>query len=318
MNPWHSFAITLILSMVIGLFFLAAVRELLGARWARILEAMRGLIFWSVPWVILTTYAYFLQATTLVKLTRSEVIGMGEPWFTFIHQGIPLTTPYLMAGILTFLAAAGGFLVATHLDVLLAIIGLLSRERMSPEEQAALIQNLISSLLFVLAGMVMIWVDSRVFSLRWAMDISEIEMELQGVPIIVRLICWGYFLGFILLSWILHRKYRQFLDAIGGMDEDQEPPVRETSQPRTSARIEERRVVFQETPHQQTSNREEAIPQIPRQRIPSPSNREGQRIFISQEPIVEDFPVIPEQLPSDGDEEAVLPQHFDPFSTRRR
>jgi len=284
----------------------------MGARWARILEAMRGVIFWSVPWVILTIYAYLLQATTLSKLTRPEVIGMGESWFTFIHQNIPLTTPNVMAGILTFLAAAGGFLVATHLDVLLALIGLVGQgTQMSPEEKAGLIQNLISSLIFIIAGMVMLWVDARVFSLRWALDTSEIEGEIPGVSTVVRLICWGYFSGFILLSWILHRKYRQFLDAIGMEEEDEqgELPVRETPQQRARAR--ERRVVM---PRQQTFDREEENSQTPQQRISSPSNGEGQHVFIPPEP---DFPVIPEQLPSDGDEEAVLPEHFDPFRTRR-
>jgi hypothetical protein len=299
MNAWHSFAIALVLSMVGGLFFLAVVRELLGARWARILEAMRGLIFWSVPWVILTVYAYLLQATTLSKLTRSELVGIGESWFAFIHQTIPMTTPYVMAGILTFWAAAGGFLVATHLDVLLALIGLVSQgTKMSPEERAGLIQNFISSLIFIVAGIVMILVDAHVFSLRWAMDIAEIETELQGVSMIARLICWGYFLGYILLSWILHRKYRQFLDAIN-IDEDggREAPRRET-------------------PQQVTPTREEAVmPEAHRRRIPSPDNGEGQRIPVPQEPMVE-FPVIPEQLPSDGDEEVVLPEHFDPFQTR--
>jgi uncharacterized membrane protein (DUF485 family) len=301
MNAWHSFAIALVLSMVGGLFFLVVVRELLGARWARILEAMRGLIFWSVPWVILTAYAYLLQATTLGKLTRSELVGMGEPWFAFIHQTIQMTTPYVMAGILTFLAAAGGFLVATHLDMLLALIGLVSQgTKMSPEEQAGLIPNLISSLIFILAGMVMIWVDARVFSLRWALDIAELETELQGVPMIARLICWGYFLGFILLSWILHRKYRQFLDAIN-MDED-----------------EGREAPRRETPQQLPPTREETIaPEIRRRRTPSSDNGEGQRIPVPQEPMVE-FPVLPEQLPSDGNnEEAVLPEHLDPFQTRR-
>jgi hypothetical protein len=301
MNAWHSFAIALVLSMVGGLFFLVVVRELLGARWARILEAMRGLIFWSVPWVILTAYAYLLQATTLGKLTRSELVGMGEPWFAFIHQTIQMTTPYVMAGILTFLAAAGGFLVATHLDMLLALIGLVSQgTKMSPEEQAGLIPNLISSLIFILAGMVMIWVDARVFSLRWALDIAELETELQGVPMIARLICWGYFLGFILLSWILHRKYRQFLDAIN-MDED-----------------EGREAPRRETPQQLPPTREETIaPEIRRRRTPSSDDGEGQRIPVPQELMVE-FPVIPEQLPSDGNnEEAVLPEHFDPFQTRR-
>jgi hypothetical protein len=301
MNAWHSFAIALVLSMVGGLFFLVVVRELLGARWARILEAMRGLIFWSVPWVILTAYAYLLQATTLGKLTRSELVGMGEPWFAFIHQTIQMTTPYVMAGILTFLAAAGGFLVATHLDMLLALIGLVSQgTKMSPEEQAGLIPNLISSLIFILAGMVMIWVDARVFSLRWALDIAELETELQGVPMIARLICWGYFLGFILLSWILHRKYRQFLDAIN-MDED-----------------EGREAPRRETPQQLPPTREETIaPEIRRRRTPSSDDGEGQRIPVPREPMVE-FPVLPEQLPSDGNnEEAVLPEHLDPFQTRR-
>jgi uncharacterized membrane protein (DUF485 family) len=301
MNAWHSFAIALVLSMVGGLFFLVVVRELLGARWARILEAMRGLIFWSVPWVILTAYAYLLQATTLGKLTRSELVGMGEPWFAFIHQTIQMTTPYVMAGILTFLAAAGGFLVATHLDMLLALIGLVSQgTKMSPEEQAGLIPNLISSLIFILAGMVMIWVDARVFSLRWALDIAELETELQGVPMIARLICWGYFLGFILLSWILHRKYRQFLDAIN-MDED-----------------EGREAPRREMPQQLPPTHEEAVASETHQRlITSPDNGEGQRITIHREPMVE-FPVLPEQLPSDGNnEEAVLPEHLDPFQTRR-
>jgi hypothetical protein len=301
MNAWHSFAIALVLSMVGGLFFLVVVRELLGVRWARILEAMRGLIFWSVPWVTLTAYAYLLQATTLGKLTRSELVGMGEPWFAFIHQTIPMTTPYVMAGILTFLAAAGGFLVATHLDMLLALIGLVSQgTKMSPEEQAGLIPNLISSLIFILAGMVMIWVDARVFSLRWALDIAELETELQGVPMIARLICWGYFLGFILLSWILHRKYRQFLDAIN-MDED-----------------EGREAPRREMPQQLPPTHEEAVAsETHRRLITSPDNGEGQRITIHREPMVE-FPVIPEQLPSDGNnEEAVLPEHLDPFQTRR-
>jgi hypothetical protein len=301
MNAWHSFAIALVLSMVGGLFFLVVVRELLGARWARILEAMRGLIFWGVPWVILTAYAYLLQATTLGKLTRSELVGMGEPWFAFIHQTIQMTTPYVMAGILTFLAAAGGFLVATHLDMLLALIGLVSQgTKMSPEEQAGLIPNLVSSLIFILAGMVMIWVDARVFSLRWALDIAELETELQGVPMIARLICWGYFLGFILLSWILHRKYRQFLDAIN-MDED-----------------EGREAPRREMPQQLPPTHEEAVASETHQRlITSPDNGEGQRITIHREPMVE-FPVLPEQLPSDGNnEEAVLPEHLDPFQTRR-
>jgi hypothetical protein len=301
MNAWHSFAIALVLSMVGGLFFLVVVRELLGARWARILEAMRGLIFWGVPWVILTAYAYLLQATTLGKLTRSELVGMGEPWFAFIHQTIQMTTPYVMAGILTFLAAAGGFLVATHLDMLLALIGLVSQgTKMSPEEQAGLIPNLISSLIFILAGMVMIWVDARVFSLRWALDIAELETELQGVPMIARLICWGYFLGFILLSWILHRKYRQFLDAIN-MDED-----------------EGREAPRREMPQQLPPTHEEAVAsETHRRLITSPDNGEGQRITIHREPMVE-FPVLPEQLPSDGNnEEAVLPEHLDPFQTRR-
>jgi hypothetical protein len=303
MNALHSFAIALVLSMVVGLFFLAAVRELLGARWARILEAMRGLIFWSVPWVILTAYAYLLQATTLGKLTRSELVGMGEPWLAFIHQTIQMTTPNVMAGILTFLAAAGGFLVATHFDMLLALIGLVSRGKMSQEERAGLVPNLISSLIFILAGMFMIWVDARVFSLRWAMDVAEIETELQGVSMIARLICWGYFLGFILLSWILHRKYRQFLDAIN-IDEIDEDEGREA--PR------------RETPQQVTPTHEEAVaPETHRRLITSPDNGEGQRITIHREPMVE-FPVIPEQLPSDGNnEEAVLPEHFDPFQTRR-
>jgi hypothetical protein len=301
MNAWHSFAIALVLSMVGGLFFLVVVRELLGARWARILEAMRGLIFWSVPWVILTAYAYLLQATTLGKLTRSELVGMGEPWLAFIHQTIQMTTPNVMAGILTFLAAAGGFLVATHFDMLLALIGLVSRGKMSPEEQAGLVPNLILSLIFILAGMFMIWVDARVFSLRWAMDVAEIETELQGVSMIARLICWGYFLGFILLSWILHRKYRQLLDAINIDDED-----------------EGREAPRRETPQQLPPTREETIaPEIRRRRTPSPDDGEGQRIPVPQESMVE-FPVIPEQLPSDGNnEEAVLPEHFDPFQTRR-
>jgi hypothetical protein len=262
---------------------------------------MRGLIFWGVPWVILTAYAYLLQATTLGKLTRSELVGMGEPWFAFIHQTIQMTTPYVMAGILTFLAAAGGFLVATHLDMLLALIGLVSQgTKMSPEEQAGLIPNLISSLIFILAGMVMIWVDARVFSLRWALDIAELETELQGVPMIARLICWGYFLGFILLSWILHRKYRQFLDAIN-MDED-----------------EGREAPRREMPQQLPPTHEEAVASETHQRlITSPDNGEGQRITIHREPMVE-FPVLPEQLPSDGNnEEAVLPEHLDPFQTRR-
>ena len=311
MNAWHSFAVTLILSVAVGLLFLAIVRQSVSARWARILEAIRGVVFWSVPWIILTSYAYFLQATTLGKLTRSELITV-EPWFTFIHQSIPLTTPYVMAGILTFLAAAGGFSVATHIDILLALIGLMGQgTRMSPEQKAGLIQNLVSSLIFIIAGIVMIWVDARVFSLRWIIDTSEIEKEIQGVSTVVHLICWGYFSGFILLSWILHRKYRQFLDAIGMEEEDEqrEPPVRETPQQRTRAR--ERRVVMS---RQQNLDREEEISPTPWRRIPSPSNREGQGVPIPSEP---DFPVIPEQFPSNGDEEAVLPEHFDPFRTRR-
>jgi hypothetical protein len=117
---------------------------------------------------------------------------------------------------------------------------------------------------------------------------------------IARLICWGYFLGFILLSWILHRKYRQFLDAIN-MDED-----------------EGREAPRRETPQQLPPTHEEAVAsETHRRLITSPDNGEGQRITIHREPMVE-FPVLPEQLPSDGNnEEAVLPEHLDPFQTRR-
>lgn len=89
MNPLHQFALALVVLIVAGSLFLVIVRQVAGRRWAAILEAIRGLLFWSIAWILFTIWAYFLQATTLAKLTRPEMVGWGEPWLSFFASGCP-------------------------------------------------------------------------------------------------------------------------------------------------------------------------------------------------------------------------------------
>lgn len=278
------------------------------------MEAIRGVLFWSVPWLLFSVYAYLLQATTLSKLTRSEIAGFGEPWLSFIHQTIHLTTPYIMAFLLMVFAAAGGFLVATNLDTLLGLLGLSSQwGNLTVEQRAGFIQNLISSLIFIAAGLIMVWSDARVFALRWAMDVGEVETEVQGASSIASLICWGYFLGFIFLSWILHRKYRQFLIAA----RIEEPEAEQNAQP---SRISQQMSSRSETALSEIE-RSQPTADLPNQRtwriVPQGDNGNEQRpIDNGQFP---DIPVITtDPLPQDSAEETVLPEHFDPFRARRR
>jgi len=319
MNPLHQFALALVVLIVAGSLFLAIVRQVAGRRWAAILEAIRGLLFWSIAWILFTIWAYFLQATTLAKLTRPEPIGLGEHLLSFLHQGVHLTTPYVMAFILMLFAAAGGFLVATHLDIILGLIGLATRwNDLSPYERAGFVQNLFASIIFTLIGLVMVYADACVFSLRWAMDISEIETEVRGVPLIANLIRWGYFLGFIALSWIVHRKYRQFLLATRIEEpEEEEQNVRMTTrvsqQASTSTQLQQGSIVTRETEGAQQfvgspfSNRQSEQPM----RVSRNDGSEG---------ILEgiDIPAIEAGNGSDGiDGEDVLPEHLNPFGRRR-
>lgn len=316
MNPLHQFAIALVVLLIGWLIFLALVRQIAGRRWANIIEAIRGVLFWTVLWLLFSVYAYLLQATTLSKLTRSEIVGFGEPWLSFIHQTTHLTTPYIMAFLLMVFAAAGGFLVATNLDILLGLLGLSSQwANLTGEQRAGFVQNLVSSIAFIIMGLVMVWPDALVFALRWAMDVGEVEKELQGASSIASLICRGYFLGFIALSWIVHRKYRQFLIAA----RIEEPETEQNAQ--APSRI------SQQTPSLPS---ETALSEI--ERSQTPTERMNQRMWQTvlqggngseQRPTYggqfPDIPVITtDQSPQDGAEETVLPEHFDPFRTRRR
>lgn len=320
MNPLHLFAIALVILMFVGLIFLALVRQLAGRRWASILEAIRGLLFWGVIWILFSIWAYLLQATTLAKLTRPELIGIGEPWFPFL-QVFQLTTPYVMAFILMIFAAAGGFLVATHFDIILGLIGLSNQwGNLSPSERTVFVQNLISSIIFIAAGLVMVYADSCVFALRWAMDVGEVESEFLGVSFIADLIRWGYFLGFVVLSWIVHRKYRQFLIA---------------------ARIEEPEVieVIPEEQHIQESPfpiSQQAQPSVPIRQDGAAISRGAQQFFASsshqfeqpnqtfgndeekQRPSFVEFEAVPVGSGNFDSDEEVLPEHLNPFGNRRR
>lgn len=228
MSSLHVAVLGLLLIIFTYLFVVAFIARLVGGRWARILLAINGVVFWTTAWVLFTAYSYLLQATTLSKLVRNEIVGFGEPLLAPILKGVQMTSPYIMAGILVIFAMAGGLIAAHQIGLLLGILGLSLSPRSERDERVLpqLIQNIPFSVAWLIVGLLMVWVDASVFALRWAVDVAEVETEVQGAAHIADLIRWGYFLGFTVLAWIVERKFQQFLTA-AGVQEVEEAPVQE-------------------------------------------------------------------------------------------
>ncbi len=304
MNEFHWFAIALVVTTFIALFVLAALRYVAGRYWARTVESIAGVMFWLSALVLLAAYAYLLQASTLNRLIRSEIVPE-EPWFAFLHQATILMTPTVMSGILTLFAIVGGFLFAHYLDVLFSLIGYgLQWSNLSREERSAWVQKLVECLLLIPVGLLLVWADAKVFAFRWAYDLSTLEERIGWEASIAHVLQYAYFAGMLFITFVLHRKYRQYQEAAGLL-----PIEGQEEQPQARTRV--------------------SPPQL-QQRTTVPSenqggingDHEGGRIVVVSPPTGERTP--PNQ--PDGriiddfseDDNEVLSVHFDPFATRRR
>lgn len=310
MTEFHQFGIALVGATFLCLFFLAILRRIVGGSWARTVERIAGVIFWSSALAFLVAYAYLLQASTLNRLIRSEIVPE-EPWFAFLHQRTILTTPTVMAGILTFFAVLGGFLFAYYFDVLLSLIGFgFQWSNLSVAQRAAWVQQLVSCLVLITVGLLLVLADAKVFAFRWAYDLKTLEEQIGWEVPIARLVEFAYLAGMLFFTFVIHRKYCQFQEAAGLLptDEKAQPQVRvralssQTQRSRSTASISTQ------------DNGDQPFERQNVQQIVTNESAQSQR-FNSP---TQSFDYFENQQDEDGERVEVLPEHFNPFATRRR
>lgn len=309
MNELHWFAFFFVTTALAALFLLAALRTFCGRRWARITEAVAGLVFWSSILVLLAVYAYFLQSSTLGRLIRPEIIPE-EPWFGFLHRGTIFMTPHVMAGLLTLFAIAGGFLFASHIDLFLSLIGFgLEWKNLSIAERTAWVQHLISCLFFISVGVLLVWTDAKVFAFRWAYDLSSLEEKIGWEASIAHLIQFAYMLGILFITFILHRAYRRFQEAAGLLPAADR---QEEELPQAQERV---RVV--ERPFPTSLPRQDSFEHRPPVPVPDGMGN-GRRDAAGSYTDFAGSSLEPFPVQEEGEASEVLPQHLSPFATRRR